>query len=369
MALSVNVLDAAYMPPDVAAQVVAGTAGDVSSYLNAATTAAGVGGEVWLPPGKYSAANVAVYAGQRVRGSGSGTILEQVGGAPVLASWEWLNGEPRISPDRTFEDFVVETADPSAGGCSILVFGYRSRIRNVRSVGLPILLTSIRMDGSDQGDAGGHILQDCYSMYSPRGAVVVTGEVTDVVLERYGINNCGSPGTAAIETTGTAGWQIIAPKIFSCTGKIIHSENLWNLLISGGDIDWNGGDGVGLDFSVNLPKDEGLRMVGTNLRIRAPDASGAPYTMVSIHGNVPVHLTQVGNTYWVDTSVSGPNVAACVLNGSRYAGSSVGNDYQGFSGMQVGNAEYLLGAATADRLLRLQPPVLETLAGEALSLE
>lgn len=322
---------------------------DVSSYLNAAHLDAsngGVGGgEVIYDAGGYLAGNIQTYNDQHIHGAWRGTQLKQTGSNSIFVPSYWLSNSLIWNDGPTIEKFQFVTDNPAAGGYSIIRFDFRSNVKDVDSIGLPMLLTSNTSNGtpSGRGKTGGHTFDNLYFLNSPRGGLVADGSsVTDMSINDFTVANCGTAGGApAVAGTSLAGWKLTGAKMFNCPGVMIRGA-VWNTLIADGDIDWNGGDTAGLDLLVNAALNEGVRLIGNNFRIKAADTSGAPYTMVSIHGNRPLNLTHVGNTYWVDTSVSGSAVTAINLSGTSYAGHSSANQYQGFTGTQIGNADSLL---------------------------
>lgn len=347
MGKTVRVMD--YIPPALWPGIQAGTfSDDVSAYLNAAHLDAsngGVGGgEVIYDAGGYLAGTVQTYNDQHIHGAWRATQIKQVGGQSIFVPSYWLANSLGVNDGPTIEKFQFITDNPSAGGYSVIRYDNRSNMKDIDSLGLPVLLTALSANGSvNSHGTGGHKFDSCYFQNSPRGAIANDGStVTDMKFLELHIANCGAAGAApAIYSAGLGGWQIVAAKIFNCAGAILRG-GIWNTLLEGCDIDWNGGDTAGLDLLTHGALNQGVRLIGNNFRIMAP-APGGPYTMVSVHGNQGVNLTHVANTYWVDTSVSGPNVVAAKLAGSTYAGHSDLNQYQGFTGAQIGNADALLG--------------------------
>lgn len=318
-----------------------------------------VGGGVKYPAGGFNLAGIQIPRQQHVHGEWQSTIIDQVlpaclGDEPqsVFVTTEWATNDMHIRLGRFWENLAFTTADPARGGYAILDYGYRDRISNIHSTGLPISFTSLTKNGTDKGNAGGHILDNLYLTASPRGWLVTTGGVTDIVLTRSTINNCGAlGGPAALEVTGLAGWQMETLKIFSCPGKIIHSTHAsFNATLLGSMIDWDGGDGIGIDLAGTMPGEQGLRMTGNDLRILA--TTPGDYTMVSISGVNPVRLLHGFNKYWIDPVVAAAStVNAIMLSGSSYSGASGYNDYIGFGPDQRGNADKLLGPPGAMPLL------------------
>lgn len=325
----------------------------------AASGTSGIGGEVDYPPGGFFASNIQVPRQQYVHGAWQSTVFKQtIGesgvGQNVFVTTEWAANDLHIHLGRFWENLAFITDDPMAGGYAILDYGYRDQMRNIHSTGLPISFTSLTKNGTDKGNAGGHILDNLYLTASPRGGLVTTGGATDVVLTRSTFNNCGAlGGPAAMEVTGLAGWQMETLKIFSCPGKIMHSTHAsFNATLLGSMIDWNGGDGIGIDLAGTMPGEQGIRMVGNDLRILA--TTPGDYTMVSISGSNPVRLLHGFNKYWIDPAIAAAStVNAITLNGPSFSGSSGHNDYLGFGPDQRGNADKLLGLQPFDLLGRM----------------
>lgn len=347
MSKTVRVMD--YIPSALWPGIAAGTfVDDVSAYLNAAhldAAGGGVGGgEVIYDAGGYLAGTVQTYNDQHIHGAWRGTQIKQVGSQSIFVPSYWLANSLVWNDGPTIEKFQFLTDNPAAGGYSIIRFDFRSNVKDVDSFGLPILLTSNTSNGtpSGRGKTGGHTFDNLYFLNSPRGAIASDGTtVTDITMTDFVVANCGAAGAApAIYGAGLAGWKFSGAKMFNCAGAMIRGA-VWNTLLTGCDIDWNGGDTAGLDFPLQAALNEGVRLVGNNFRIKAP-APSAGYIMVNIHGNRPCNLTHVANTYWVDTAVSGSAVTAIKLAGTSYAGHSSLNQYQGFTGGQIGNADALL---------------------------
>lgn len=346
MGKTVRVMD--YIPPAYWPGIQAGTfVFDVSAYLNAAHLDAsngGVGGgEVIYDAGGYLAGTVQTYDDQHIRGAWRATQIKQVGAQSIFVPAAWLANSLVNHDGATIEKFQFITDNPAAGGYSIIRYDNRSNVKDCDSIGLPVLLTSLTANGSaNPKGTGGHKFDSLYFLNSPRGAIANDGSsVTDMKFIGLHVANCGALGgaPAVCGDGGMGGWQITAAKMFNCAGAIIRGA-VFNTLLEGCDIDWNGGDPAGLDFRTHGATNQGLRLIGNNFRLMAPGPG--PYTTVSVHGSQAAHLTHVANTYWVDTTVSGSSVTAINLVGSAYYGHSSLNEYQGFTGTQIGNADTLL---------------------------
>lgn len=313
-------------------------------------SAVGIGGEVTFPAGGFVIGEAQTYRQQYIHGAWQSTIIKQVEDKSVFVTKEWAANETHFRLGRFWENLSFITDDATAGGYAILDFGYRDQMRSVHSTGLPIGLTSITKDGTYLKSpgvpitTGNHAMDSIHVVDSPRGGIVTTGKVTDCPLTRSTFNGCGALGGAAVlEVTSLAGWQMETLKIFSGAGKVINcTGSIWNATLLGSMIDWPGGDSVGLDFHNINPGEQGIRMIGNDLRILATEAGD--YTMVSIHGSDPARAIHLGNKYWIDPVVAAVStVNAILLDGTTYSGSSGHNDYQGFGPNQRGNADALLG--------------------------
>lgn len=356
MAKSVNVMD--YIPPALWSDIETyAYSTDLSVYLQAAHDDAGsgigVGGEVTYPAGGFLAAEISTYRQQYVHGAWQSTIFKQIDDKSVFVTSEWKADDQHYRLGRYWENLNFITDDPLAGGYAIIDFGYRDQMRSINSTGLPVLLTGATKNLPARDGTGGHAIDNLYVNFSPRGGLV-SQQVTDVQLTRSTFNACGAlGGSAAIEASAIAGWQMETLKIFSCPGKIFHvPHSIWNATLLGSMIDWEGGDGVGLDFTNALAGEQGIRMIGNDFRIKA--TAPGDYTMISIGGSVPARCVHVGNKYWIDPVVAAAStINAIRLSGSIYSGASGHNDYVNFRPDQRGNIDALLGLQPLDFLGRL----------------
>lgn len=345
MAKSVNVMD--YIPSSMWSDIAAyNYTTDLSIYVQAAlddSSSSTAYGEVTFPAGGFLVQNLIVYPQQYLHGAWQSTIFKQIDSESIFISSDWWNSTAHARPGRFYENLSFITEDDTAGGYAIILFSYRDQLKNIQSLGLPILCTSILKDNSNSGHDGSHVIDNLYVSFSSRGGIITTGTSTDTIITRSTFNGCGSlGGNAALEINNLAGWQLQNLRIFSCLGKVLNaSHGIWNSSIVNCMIDWAGGDNIGLDFTNVQSGEQGIRLIGNDFRIK-PTTTG-DYTMISIHGSQPARCNHVGNKYWVDPSITGPNITAIKLQGTVYSGASGLNDYQGFNSTQIGNSELVLG--------------------------
>jgi hypothetical protein len=264
--------------------------------------------------------------------------MNQIGSASIFVPAAWAANDTTAGrTGAVIERLSFTTPNANAGGYAVIKYDERSHLNCLESEGLPVLLTAKTANGSlnSKGQTAGHSLTDMYFHNCPRGAVASDGsEVTDVKIIGGIYASCGAlGGSPTIAATTFAGWQIDRPKMFYNAGAVFRGL-VWNTLIQGADIDWNGTDTAALDFSLSGAANQGVRLIGNNFRITNAAFSASSAYMVKISGpnTVPFHFTHIGNTYWNDPTIL-PNIKPVYLASTVPAtGISWGNRFLGFSG-------------------------------------